>query len=89
LIPSTPTQPVPDPYIDTQGKDADMLNLYEIKKEIEQLPKEQFDDLRQWLVQKDWYNWERQIINDSKKGKLNFLIEEAMDEKDKGQLQGL
>ena len=66
-----------------------MLNLYEIKKEIEQLPKEQFDDLRQWLVQKDWYNWERQIINDSKKGKLNFLIEEAMEEKDKGQLQGL
>ena len=66
-----------------------MLNLYEIKKEIEQLPKEQFDDLRQWLVQKDWYNWECKIIKDSKKGKLNFLIEEAMEEKDKGQLQGL
>jgi hypothetical protein len=66
-----------------------MLNLYEIKKEIEQLPKEQFDDLRQWLAQKDWHNWERQIINDSKKGKLNFLTEEAMEEKANDQLQEL
>jgi len=66
-----------------------MLDLYEIKKEIEQLPKKQFDDLKQWLAQKEWYNWESQILKDSKKGKLNFLIEEAMEEKDNGQLQGL
>lgn len=66
-----------------------MLDLCEIKKEIEQLPKQQFDDLRQWLAQKDWNNWDDQISNDAGKGKLDFLIKEALDEKDKNQLQAL
>lgn len=66
-----------------------MLDLYEIKKKIEQLPKEQFEDLWQWFAQKDWNNWENQISKDSKKGKLDFLIKEALEEKDNNQLQAL
>ena len=66
-----------------------MLDLLEIKKEIEQLPKEQLDDLRQWLAQKDWNNWESEIAEDSKKGKLDFIITEALEEKDNNQLQTL
>ncbi|MCY3683570.1 MAG: hypothetical protein OXH16_19400 [Gemmatimonadetes bacterium] len=38
---------------------------------------------------KNWDKWDKQIETDSKSGKLNFLIADAMKEKEKGTLQGL
>jgi hypothetical protein len=66
-----------------------MLKIDEIKKAIEELPEKEFAQLRQWLWEKDWQKWDRQIEMDSESGKLDFLIKEAFDEKKKGRLKEL
>ncbi|MFQ5675082.1 MAG: hypothetical protein ACE5G1_04225 [bacterium] len=66
-----------------------MTKVNEIKAAIEQLPENEYVQLRQWFSEKDWQKWDRQIENDSKSGKLDFLIKEALDEKNKGKLKRL
>ncbi len=66
-----------------------MVKVDEIKSAIEGLPEEEFAKLRHWFSEKDWQKWDRQIEVDSESGKLDFLIKEVFDEKDKGKLQGL
>ena len=44
---------------------------------------------RQWLSELDWENWDRQIEADSESGKLDFLIAEAFEAKEKGALKEL
>jgi len=66
-----------------------MLKVAEIKTAIEYLPEKDFIQLREWFSEKDWQKWDRQIEMDSESGKLDFLIKEALDEKNKGQLREL
>ncbi len=58
-----------------------MSNVAEIKTAIEVLPEEDYVQLRQWFSEKDWQRWDRQIEADSESGKLDFLIKEALNEK--------
>lgn len=58
-----------------------MENINRIKEEIESLPESDFIQLRNWFLEKDWEKWDKQIQNDSKNGKLDFLKEEALEEK--------
>ena len=53
------------------------------------LPESDFLELRKWFSELDWKKWDRQIEADSKSGKLNFLISEAFEEKEKGRLKDL
>ncbi len=66
-----------------------MTKVEEIKAAIESLPEEEFIRIRQWFSEKDWQEWDKQIVQDSESGKLDFLIKEAIDEKDKGKLKDL
>jgi len=66
-----------------------MTKVEEIKAAIESLPEEEFIRIRQWFSEKDWQEWDKQIAQDSGSGKLDFLIKEAIDEKDKGKLKDL
>lgn len=66
-----------------------MSKVAEIKAAIEKLPEKDFVQLRQWFSEKDWQKWDRQIGMDSESGKLDFLIKEALNEKDKGNLKEL
>lgn len=50
-----------------------MVQLVEIKKEIEALPKQEYINLRQWFAEKDWEIWDKQIEEDSNSRKLDFL----------------
>jgi hypothetical protein len=50
-----------------------MVQITKIKKEIEQLPKQEYVNLRQWFAEKDWEAWDKQIKEDSNSGKLDFL----------------
>ena len=63
-----------------------MSNIETIKLAIEALPESDYIELRQWLNEKDWDKWDKQIEADSKSGKLDFLIADAMKEKEKGTL---
>ncbi|KFD42354.1 hypothetical protein HX99_04930 [Peptococcaceae bacterium SCADC1_2_3] len=64
-----------------------MLEIAKIKTAIEELPEKDFVQLREWLLEKDWQKWDRQIEMDSESGKLDFLIREAFDEKKEGKLK--
>ncbi len=66
-----------------------MLQVAELKTAIEYLPENDFIQLRQWFSEKDWQKWDRQIEVNSESGKLDFLIKEAFDEKNKRQLKEL
>jgi hypothetical protein len=71
----------------TTEKNWPMENLERIKQEIESLPKNDFIQLRNWFSDKAWKKWDRQIEEDSISGKLDFLMKEALEEKDKGKLR--
>lgn len=66
-----------------------MSKVEEILYSIESLSEEEYTQLREWFSERDWGKWDRQIEIDSKSGKLDFLIKEALDGKDKGRLKEL
>ena len=53
-----------------------MSKVDELKAAIEALPEDDYIELRQWFSEKDWQKWDKQIEEDSKSGKLDFLIKE-------------
>ncbi|MBA4312720.1 MAG: hypothetical protein C0417_08830 [Chlorobiaceae bacterium] len=57
-----------------------MPNIDEIKKTIETLSPDDYGKLRQWFSERDWERWDEQIENDSKSGKLDFLVKEFEDD---------
>ena len=66
-----------------------MSRLEKIQQEILALPEAEYKQLRQWFSELDWEKWDREIEADSKEGKLDFLIAEALEEKKKGILKDL
>ena len=66
-----------------------MVNVEVIKTAIESLPEKDYVQLRRWFFDKDWEKWDKQIEEDLESGKLDFLIKEALDEKERGVLKEL
>ena len=66
-----------------------MSAVEEIKSAISALSKEDYVHLREWLSEKDWEQREEEIEGDSSSGKLDFLMEEAVAEKNWGWLSKL
>ncbi len=58
-----------------------MQNVEEILSSIESLSREEFSRLREWFYERDWERWDKEIEEDSKSGKLDFLVKEALAEK--------
>ena len=66
-----------------------MTRLQEIQSAIESLSSGEYAQLRQWFSERDWERWDRRIEKDAESGKLDFLIEEALEEKKQGRLKEL
>jgi hypothetical protein len=66
-----------------------MLTAEEIKKSIVQLPEKEYRKLRKWFSERDWNEWDKKIELDAQEGKLDFLMEEALNEKKKHTLRDL
>ena len=58
-----------------------MIEIEEIKNAIESLPEEDYIQFRQWFSERDQKHWDDQIEEDSASGKLDFLIDDALEEK--------
>jgi len=58
----------------------------DIKTEIEALPHPEYMKLLRWFSEHDWNAWDEEIERDSATGKLDFLIEEALEAKARGKL---
>jgi hypothetical protein len=57
-----------------------MSTIDNIKLAIEALSPTDVILLREWILERDWQKWDRQIEADSQAGKLDFLIDEAREE---------
>ena len=66
-----------------------VTNIAKIQKEILALSETDYRQLKQWLNELEWDEWDRQIEEDSNAGKLDFLIAEAREAKEKGTLKNL
>jgi hypothetical protein len=66
-----------------------MAKIEELKKEVESLPADDYRQFRRWFLEKDWSDWDDQLETDVAAGKLDFLYEEALEEKRLGKLQEL
>ena len=66
-----------------------MSKIDELKAEIESLPSEHIAEIFRWLAEKDWQKWDKEIEDDSRARKLDFLVREAREGRAKGKLKGL
>jgi len=66
-----------------------MRTANEIQMEIEILPQQEYIKLVHWFSERDWKAWDQELVKDSQSGKLDFLIDEAMEAKKSGQLKGI
>lgn len=66
-----------------------MMQLEQLQTAIEALPQSEFTRLRQWIIEKDWEQWDDQIEADAAAGKLDFLLTEALTAQKRGTLRDL
>lgn len=57
-----------------------MSDLEELERRIQNLPSEDLAKFRDWFIEFDHLIWDKQIEADSKAGRLNGLISEALAE---------
>ena len=66
-----------------------MSTVAEIQQAIISLSKSDYAQLRRWLNEYDWEEWDQQIEADSEAGKLDFLVDQATEAKRQGTLEDL
>jgi hypothetical protein len=66
-----------------------MTKLEELEKAIAGLQEDDYRQFRRWFLERDWERWDREIIEDSRGGKLDFLVKEALDAKRDNKLRDL
>jgi len=54
-----------------------MTNVADLQTAVASLPEREYSQFRRWLLERDWREWDREIEEDSKAGKLDFLFQEA------------
>ena len=63
-----------------------MKTVAEITQAIESLPEAEFSNLMKWVWDHDWERWDRQLEEDIKAGRLEFLKEEVLEARKQGTL---
>lgn len=66
-----------------------MRKVEEIEDQIQKLSREEFVELRDWVLEHDWKAWDAQIEADAKAGKLDKLVSEAKAEYKSGKARKL
>lgn len=61
-----------------------MPSLQQIEAAILNLAEDEFEQLREWLLEVDFKRWDRQIEQDAAEGKLDALANEAIAEFEAG-----
>jgi anti-sigma factor RsiW len=64
-----------------------MSTVLEIENAIEQLPPTERAQLAAWMARKEAMDWDAQMDADSAAGRLDFLFEEADNERRSGKLK--
>ena len=66
-----------------------MTTVVELQEAILGLSEAEYTELRRWLLDQDWEQWEREFDEDVKAGKLDALASAALEAKAKGELEDL
>ncbi|MGO8689712.1 MAG: hypothetical protein ACLQLG_08750 [Thermoguttaceae bacterium] len=66
-----------------------MTRIEELETAVASLQQDEYAQFRQWFLARDWENWDRQIEEDSRSGKLDFLLSEAAEAKKNNALRDL
>lgn len=66
-----------------------MKTVAEIQQAILELPEADYAQLSRWFHEMDWEQWDAEIEQDSRDGKLDFLVAQATLTKADGTLQEL
>ena len=70
-------------------EEVTVTRIEEIQSAIVSLSPEEYALLRHWFDARNWESWDREIEADAASGKLDFLIQEATHEKNRGRLREL
>jgi len=54
-----------------------MTKVQVLQEEIEKLDHDEFAKLYEWMRERDWEEWDREIEEDSRSGALEEFMEEA------------
>lgn len=57
-----------------------MSKVEELEREIEKLSPAEVGELRDWLLERDWERWDRQIERDEAEGKLDRLFQKSLED---------
>ena len=66
-----------------------MTKVEELESAVGSLTAAEYREFRRWFLERDWEQWDQQIEEDSRAGKLDFLVREAFEAKQQGKLQEL
>ena len=66
-----------------------MADITALQEAVLALPDDDYARFRQWFSELDWEKWDRQIVEDSEQGTLDFLVAEAQEAKRTGTLRDL
>ena len=66
-----------------------MTSIAKIQEEILALSETDYRQLKKWLNELEWDEWDQQIEEDSNAGRLDFLIAEALEAKEKRTFKNL
>jgi len=65
------------------------MDMSKLEQEIQQLSREELAAFREWFVQYDSEEWDRQIEDDALSGKLDALASEALTAHEAGKTREL
>ena len=57
-----------------------MTKLEALENEVQRLTREELSAFREWFIDYDWQAWDREIEQDAAAGKLDKLVNEALEE---------
>jgi hypothetical protein len=66
-----------------------MNEVEELEARVQKLPKDEFNQFRDWFIEFENELWDKQIAADFRAGKLNRLIENAKKEMAQGKAREL
>jgi hypothetical protein len=55
-----------------------MTRVEQLEEQIVQLDPDEFAQLREWLMEQDWAEWDRQIERDAASGKFDRIMKQAL-----------
>jgi hypothetical protein len=66
-----------------------LSRIDQLKAQIEGLRSDEIAEIFRWLLERDWESWDRELEEDARTGKLDFLAKQAHKARAKRKLKDL